>query len=130
MTPKEAPPMTHGKSDWEAVPPSERDIRQPGAMRPMTPKEAPPMERTASTYRVKQRRDRSGHFVKTCNSLVNGETACGVRAQWYVEGFGAFGLYGMSGQATMCKRHCQAAVRRMNDDVAYKGHYKAVKVSV
>ncbi len=65
------------------------------------------------------RRDRNGRFVKTCRD-------CDTKAQWYIEGYGAFGLYGTGRSRTFCKKHGRAAVNRMNGHDLGRSSYHLV----
>lgn len=68
--------------------------------------------------RTSRQRDSKGHFIRTCRD-------CDTKAQWAIEGYGAYGLY----QAThpvFCKTHGSAAVARMNKALGMGG-YELVK---
>lgn len=64
-----------------------------------------------------RRRDKQGRYIKTCLHL-NGNTGnadCNVRAGYYVDGWGQFGLAGTTGTARYCLKHGRQALR------SYKG---------
>lgn len=72
-----------------------------------------------------QRRDRNGKFVPVCKHLGG----CDTRAQYGIDGYGFFGLYSAL-RSVYCKRHGDAAVKRMNRGHGYmRGTYRLVKVS-
>ena len=63
------------------------------------------------------RRDREGRFIKTCINLGSaGDRDCTARAGYYIDGWGQFGLAGMTGGARYCLKHARRALKHYQGD--------------